>query len=317
MSFHRKKDVQEGQDLPLSLKLKKDWHLNRSLYLLFVPVLVYYIIFQYGPMMGLIISFENYKPATGFFHSKWVGLKHFRDFFNDFYFQRVLRNTIRIAVTNLVFTFPMPIILALLLNELRTRWFSRIVQTITYIPHFISIVVIVSMMKDLTNQNGAISLFLAKFGWTPVTMLNHKEYFLPLYIISAIWQNMGWNCIIYLSALLAIDAELYEAAKIDGAGKFRQLISVTLPCLVPTIVIMLIMQIGKMFNVGYEKILLMYNPLTYEVADVISTYVYRKGILEMNWSYSAAVGMFNSIVSFALVWGANKFSKKVAGSGLW
>ena len=306
-----------GQDLPLSAKIKKDWLLNRSLYALFIPVLVYYIIFQYGPMFGLIISFENYKPATGFLHSRWVGFKHFNAFFHDFYFQRVLMNTIRISITNLVFTFPMPIILALLINDLRTRWFSRTVQTITYIPHFISIVVTVSIMKDLTTQDGAISLFLAHFGWKPVSMLNDKAFFIPLYVISNIWQNMGWNCIIYLSALLAIDQELYEAAKIDGAGKFRQLVSVTIPCLLPTIVIMLIMQIGKMFNIGYEKILLMYNPLTYEVADVISTYVYRKGLLEMNWSYSAAVGMFNSIVSFALVWGANKFSKKVAGSSLW
>ena len=318
MRFHHKEqEISEYTNLPLSQKMKKDWQKNRSLYLLFLPVLVYYVIFHYGPMFGLIISFENYKPALGFFGSKFVGLKHFKAFFHDYYFTRVLINTIRIAVLNLVFTFPMPIILALMISELRTRAYSRTVQTITYIPHFVSIVVIVSIMKDLTNQGGAINLFLEKFGWKSVSMLNDKAYFLPLYIISNIWQNMGWNSIIYLSALLAIDAELYEAAEIDGAGKFRQMISVTLPCLLPTIVIMLIMQIGKMFNVGYEKILLMYNPLTYEVADVISTYVYRKGLLEMNWSYSAAVGMFNSIVSFMLVWGANKFSKKVAGSSLW
>ena len=315
---HTQEGAQAASKRPLlAEKIKKDWMLNKTLYALFIPVLFYYLIFQYGSMFGLIISFENYKTATGFFHSKWVGFKHFKAFFSDFYFKRVLLNTIHISVTNLIFTFPMPIILALLINDLRTRSFSRIVQTVTYIPHFISIVVTVSIMKDLTNQNGAISLFLSNFGWKPVSMLNDKSFFLPLYIISAIWQNMGWNSIIYLSALLAIDQELYEAAKIDGAGKMRQLFSVTLPCLIPTIVIMLIMQIGKMFNVGYEKILLMYNPLTYEVADVISTYVYRKGLLEMNWSYSAAVGMFNSIVSFGLVWSANKFSKKISGSGLW
>lgn len=307
----------EYHDLPLSQKLKRDWQRNKTLYFLFLPVLVYYLIFHYGPMCGLVIAFQNYKPSTGFFHSKWVGLMHFKDFFTDFYFQRVLLNTLKISFFTLICTFPMPIILALLINELRSKHFSRVVQTISYIPHFISIVVVVSIMMDLTNKNGAITQFLSQFGFTPVTMLNDKSYFMPLYIISGIWQNIGWNSIIYLSALIAIDAELYEAAKIDGAGKFRQLISVTLPCLLPTIIVMLILQVGKMFNVGYEKIILMYNPLTYEVADIISTYVYRKGLLEMNWSYSAAVGMFNSVVSFLLVWFTNKLSKKVSGNGLW
>ncbi len=304
-------------DLPLKAKMKKDWSKYKTLYFLFIPVLIYYIIFQYGPMVGLIISFENYKPRTGFFHSQWVGLTHFKNFFADYYFQRVLTNTIKISITNIIFTFPCPIILALLISELRTRGYSRIIQTITYIPHFISIVVIVSIMMDLTQKDGAVTQFLANFGFTPVTMLNEKKYFLPLYVISNIWQNVGWNSIIYLSALLAIDAELYEAARIDGAGKLRQLWSITLPCLIPTIIIMLILQVGKMFNVGYEKIILMYNPLTYEVADVISTYVYRQGLLEMNYSYAAAVGMFNSIVSFTLVWITNKISDKLTGSSLW
>ncbi len=304
-------------DLPLKTKMKKDWSKYKTLYFLFIPVLIYYIIFQYGPMVGLIISFENYKPRTGFFHSQWVGLKHFKAFFADYYFQRVLSNTIKISVTNIIFTFPCPIILALLISELRTRAYSRVIQTITYIPHFISIVVIISILMDLTQKEGAVTQFLANFGFTPVTMLNEKKYFLPLYIISNIWQNVGWNSIIYLSALLAIDAELYEAARIDGAGKLRQLWSITLPCLIPTIIIMLILQVGKMFNVGYEKIILMYNPLTYEVADVISTYVYRQGLLEMNYSYAAAVGMFNSVVSFTLVWITNKISDKLTGSSLW
>ena len=296
---------------------KKDWQRNKTLYALFIPVLVFYIVFQYGPMMGLIISFKEYKPSKGFFKSPWVGLKNFKDFFTNPFFKRVLLNTIKISVTNLIFSFPMPIILALLISELRSKTYSRIVQTISYIPHFISIVVIVSIMMDLTSRDGAIVNFLSLFGFKKVTMLNEPKYFLPLYVISGIWQNIGWNSIIYLSALLAIDAELYEAAKIDGAGKFRQLTSVTLPCLLPTIVVMLILQVGKSFNVGYEKILLMYNPLTYEVADVISTYVYREGLLNMNWSYSTAVGLFNSVVSFALVWATNKISQKVSGSGLW
>ena len=302
---------------PLSKRLKKDWKKNKGLYFLFLPVLAYYIIFQYGPMAGLLIAFQNYKPIKGVFGSKWVGLKNFKDFFESYYFWRVLRNTIRISVTNLIFSFPMPIILALMINELRTKYYKKAVQTITYLPHFISLVVIMSMLSDLTSRNGAITQFLGNFGFTPTTMLQEQKYFLPLYIISGIWQNVGWNSIIYLSAIVAIDAELYEAAKIDGAGKMRQLFSVTLPCLLPTIIIMFILQMGKMFNVGHEKILLMYNPLTYEVADVINTYVYSQGLVNMNWSYSAAVGMFNSIVSFILVWGTNKFSKKLSGSSLW
>jgi len=296
---------------------KKDWSKNKTLYALFIPVLLWYLVFQYGPMCGLIIGFKDYKPSRGFFGSPWVGFENFIDFFSNPFFKRVLLNTIRISVTNLIFTFPIPIILALLISELRSKFYSRFVQTISYIPHFISIVVIVSIMMDLTNRDGAITQFLVKFGFEKVTMLNEPKYFLPLYIFSNIWQNIGWNSIIYLSALLAIDAQLYEAAKIDGAGKFRQLISVTLPCLAPTIIVMLILQVGKSFNVGYEKIILMYNPLTYEVADVISTYVYREGLLNMNWSYSTAVGLFNSAVSFALVWATNKISRKVSGNGLW
>ena len=313
----RTSEVSATCNLPLSAKLQRDWKQNKTLYALFIPVLVYYVVFQYGPMLGLVISFQNYKPSTGFLGSKWVGLQHFRDFFTDYYFQRVLMNTLRISFLTLLFTFPMPIILALLINELSSKLYSRAVQTITYIPHFISIVVVVSIMMDLTCRDGIIPQFLSLFGIAPTTMLNEKQYFIPLYIISNVWQNIGWNSIVYLSALTAIDAQLYEAARIDGANKFRQLLSVTLPCLLPTIIIMLILQVGKMFNVGYEKIILMYNPLTYEVADVISTYVYRKGLLEMNWSYSAAVGMFNSIVSFFLVWFTNKLSKHVSGNSLW
>ena len=306
-----------GKDIPLGLKIKKDWSKYKTLYFLFIPVLIYYIVFQYGSMFGLIIAFENYKPRLGFFKSPFVGLTHFKNFINDYYFKRTLMNTIRISVTNLIFSFPCPIILAIFISELRSKTYSKAVQTITYIPHFVSIVVVTSIVMDLTGRNGAITQFLAHFGFTPVTMLNEQKYFLPIYIISGIWQNIGWNSIVYLAALLSIDAQLYEAARIDGAGKLRQLWSITLPSLLPTIIIMLILQVGKMFNVGYEKIILMYNPMTYEVADVINSYVYREGLLNLNYSYAAAVGMFNSIVSFILVWTTNKISNKLTGSGLW
>ena len=313
----KQKLANPNQDIPLGLKLKKDWSKYKTLYFLFIPVLVYYIVFQYGSMFGLIIAFENYKPRLGFFKSPFVGLTHFKNFINDYYFKRTLMNTIRISVTNLIFTFPCPILLAIFISELRSKTYSKAVQTITYIPHFVSVVVVASILMDLTRRNSAITQFLAKFGFEPVTMLNEPKYFLPLYIISNIWQNIGWNSIVYLAALLAIDAQLYEAARIDGAGKLRQLWSITLPSLLPTIIIMLILQIGKMFNVGYEKIILMYNPMTYEVADVINSYVYREGLLNLNYSYAAAVGMFNSIVSFILVWTTNKISNKLTGSGLW
>ncbi len=301
----------------LTTKVRKDWKKNWSLYLFFLPVLAFYIIFQYGPMFGLSIAFQDYKPAKGILNSPWVGLKHFKEFFTSFYFARVLWNTIKISFSNLIFAFPFPIILAIFISDLRSKQFSRFVQTITYIPHFISVVVVVSIMQDLTGSHGAITLFLSKFGFEPVTMLNKSEFFVPLYVISNIWQNIGWNSIVYLSAIVGIDEQLYEAARIDGAGKMRQLFSVTIPCLLPTIIIMFILQVGKTFNVGHEKIILMYNPLTYQVADVINTYTYREGLLNMNWSYSAAVGMFNSIVSFLLVWGTNKMSNRLSGSGLW
>ena len=313
----KKKQLENSYSVPLTLKVKKDWSKYKTLYFLFIPVLIYYIVFQYGSMFGLIIAFEDYKPRLGFFGSTFVGLKHFKNFFQDYYFKRTLSNTIRISVTNLIFTFPCPILLAIFISELRSRKYSKFVQTVTYIPHFVSVVVVTSILMDLTSRTGAVTTFLSYFGFEPVTMLNEPKYFLPLYIISNIWQNVGWNSIIYLAALLGIDAQLYEAAKIDGAGKLRQLWSITLPSLLPTIIIMLILQIGKMFNVGYEKIILMYNSLTYEVADVINTYVYREGLLNMNYSYASAVGMFNSVVSFILVWGTNKISNKLTGSGLW
>ncbi len=298
-------------------RLKREWTRNYMLYIMAFPVILYFLLFHYGPMYGVVMAFKDYRVGQGLWASEWVGLKHFSSFINGPYFFRTVRNTLAISSLSILFGFPAPIILALLLNEVKFMPFKRTVQTITYLPHFISIVVIMSMLSDLTSRNGAITTFLSHFGFEPVTMLQEQQYFLPLYIISGIWQNIGWNSIIYLSAIIGIDAQLYEAAKIDGAGKLRQLFSVTLPCLFPTIIIMFILQMGKMFNVGHEKILLMYNPLTYEVADVINTYVYREGLLNMNWSYSAAVGMFNSVVSFLLVWGTNKFSKKLSGSGLW
>lgn len=303
--------------LSLGARIRRDIQKNWTLYLLFLPVLIYFLVFKYAPMFGLSISFMDYKPARGFTGSKWVGLKHFESFFTDPYFFRLLRNTVTISLSTLVFSFPSAILLALLINELRSRKLSRTVQTISYIPHFISTVVICGIVHKLFNRTGGVTMLICSLtGMQPTNMLLESNWFVPIYIITDIWQNMGWNSIVYLSALTAIDQELYEAARVDGANKWNQLIHITIPSLVPTIIIMFILKVGKMFDVGYEKIMLLYNPLTYETADVINTYVYRRGMEQSQWSYSAAVGFFNSVVCFVLVYFTNRISRK-SGNSLW
>ncbi len=313
----RKEVVINGHTLTFREQVKRDFKRNSLIYIMLIPIVVYYIIFKFGPMFGLSIAFMDYKPARGFLGSNFVGLKHFKNFFTNYYFGRLMKNTIRISVCSLM-TFPAPIILALLLNELKSRHFSKIVQTITYIPHFISTVVICGIIVKLTSSSGAITAILHDlFGVEKISLLNKPSNFIPIYVISDLWQTIGWNSIIYLSALVAIDQELYDAAKVDGAGRFQQVLHVTIPCLLPTIIIMLILKMGKIFDVGYEKIMLLYNPAIYETADVINTYVYRKGLIDAQYSYSSAVGLFNSIVSLFLVTLTNKISKKLNGTSLW
>ena len=297
----------------------RDLHKNWQLYLLFLPILAFFLLFKYAPMAGLVISFQNYKPAKGIAGSKWVGFTNFINFFNDPYLPRLLRNTLTISLCTLIFSFPSAIVLALLINELRSRKLSRVVQTISYIPHFISTVVICGIITDLVSRTGGITMILVNvFGMEQTNLLYEKDAFVPIYIISDIWQSIGWNSIVYLSALTGIDQELYEAAKVDGANKWHQIIHITIPCLLPTIIIMFILKVGKMFDVGYEKIMLLYTPLTYETADVINTYVYRRGFAEnVNFSYSTAVGFFNSVVCFVLVFFTNWISRRANGNSLW
>ena len=306
-----------NKKLSFGQRLKKDIRKNKGLYLLILPVILYYFIFHYGPIYGAIIAFKQYVPAKGILGSPWVGFRHFQDFFGSIYFVRLLTNTVRISLAELIFGFPAPIILALLINELRNKVYSRFVQTITYMPHFISMVVVCGMIVQFTRDSGFITKMLGIFGFPQETMLNNPSLFVPIYVISNIWQGIGWGSIIYLAALTGIDQELYEAAKIDGAGKWRQTINITLPCLLPTIIILLILRLGSMLNIGFEKIILLYNPATYETADVISSYVYRKGIQEFSWSFSTAVGLFNSVINFALVISANKISKMASDTSLW
>jgi len=313
------KQVAETQTQTFGFRLGKDLRRNRALYFMIIPVLVFYIIFTYVPMFGVIIAFKNYSPAKGILGSPWTGdygFRHFLEFFQNPYFFRLLRNTVLISVYNLVFGFPAPIIFALLLNELRGRYFKSVVQTISYFPHFISLVVVCGMLVDFCLSDGLFNYFRELFGLPALSMLQDPGLFRPIYIASGIWQSIGWSSIIYLAAIAGIDKQLYEAAALDGAGRLAQIWHITLAGIQPTIVILFIMQVGSMLSVGSEKILLLYNPATYEVADVISTYVYRRGLVELSWSFSSAVGLFNSVVNFTLVYLANFMSRKLNGSSL-
>ncbi|MCR2804711.1 ABC transporter permease subunit [Paenibacillus sp. SCIV0701] len=298
-------------------RLVKDLALNRYLYIMMIPVLAYYILFQYGPMYGAIIAFKEYSPIKGILGSDWVGLTHFQSFFESYYFWRILKNTLLLSLYSLCFEFPAPIILALLINEVRNKRFKSIVQSVTYMPHFISLIVICGIIKDFTNSGGLINTFITYLGGDGQAMLQKPELFRSIYIISDIWQGMGWTSIIYLAALMNVDQEQFEAARIDGAGRLRQIWNVSLPGILPTIIIMLILRIGNLLSVGFEKIILLYNPAIYDTADVISSFVYRKGLLEFGWSYSAAVGLFNSVVNLILLVLANRLSKKFSENSLW
>lgn len=309
----------ESKDMmkKMGQKLRKDWIQNKSLYLLVFPVVLFYFFFHYKPMYGALIAFKDYTPTLGFSKSPWVGFANFSRFFNGIYFTRLLKNTVLLSVYNLIFGFPAPIILALMLNEVKNSKFKRLTQTITYLPHFISMIVVAGMITNFCMSTGVINDIIVFFGGKATPLLQEPRYYRTIYIASAIWQQIGWGSIIYLSALAGVDSQLYEAAAIDGAGKVKQLIHVTLPGIAPTIVIMLIMRIGNLMSMGHEKTILLYNPSTYEVADIISSYVYRVGLLEHDWSYSTAIGIFNSVINLALIIAANKISRTLTETSLW
>lgn len=287
------------------------------LYAMLVLPVLYYLIFCYWPMYGVTIAFKDYKILKGVLGSPWVGLKHFRNYLTDPYFYKLLRNTLILNSYGLIFSFPAPIVLALLLNELRSQRFKRVIQSITYLPHFISTVVVCGMIVNLLANDGMINNIIANMGGTRVQFLMRAGLFRSIYIISGIWQGVGWGSIIYLAAISGVDEQLYEAATIDGAGRLRQVFAVTLPGIAPTVTVMLIMAIGGIMGVGTEKILLLYNGSTYETADVIATYVYRRGIEGAKFSYSTAVGLFQSVVGLVFLYGANFFSRKVTENSLW
>ncbi|PYI53613.1 sugar ABC transporter permease [Paenibacillus flagellatus] len=295
-------------------------HVKRDLFLLLLisPVLVYYIVFHYFPMYGVIIAFKDYSPVKGIWGSPWVGLKWFEQFFDSIYAVRVIKNTVLLSVYGLLWGFPVPILFALLLNELKNGLFKRIVQTTSYLPHFISVVVIGGMIISfLSPAEGVVNMLLAKLGFSPINFLSMPGWFRTIYIGSDVWQSFGWNSIIYLAAITSIDPSLYEAAKMDGAKRWQQIRYITLPGIRPTIIILLIMNMGHIMNVGFEKIILLYNPSTYAVSDVISTFVYRRGLEGAEYGFASAVGLFNSAVNFALLVTVNRLSRKTSGIALW
>ena len=305
-----------GKELTLGHKISRDYKLNKWKYVLILPVLVYLALFAYKPMYGLVIAFKNYKTTRGIAGSDYVGFMWFRAFFNDPYFFRLLRNTFTLSALSIAFGFPAPILLALMINEVQNTKFKRVVQTITYMPYFISLVVTCSIITIYCQQDGLFSNIAVLFGGERQNFLINVNAFRPIYVISGIWQNIGWNSIIYLAALSGIDMEQYEAARIDGANRFQQIIHVTIPGILPTIMVLFVLRMGSILNVGYEKVLLLYTTSTYEVADVFSTYTYRMGLVNQQYSLSTSVGLFNTLVNVMFLVLTNYLSKKTTESGL-
>ena len=309
-------DIKYGR-MSLGKRLLMNIKQHPWFYVMIIPAIAYFIVFHYAPMYGVIIAFQDYKPFKGISGSAWVGLKHFRDFVTGPFFRRLIRNTLSINIGMLLFGFPLPILFALLLNEVRSVGFKRVVQTITYMPHFVSSVVVCGLMVLFCRSDGILTYVLKFIGFPENNLLTYKQYFQGLYIGMNIWQELGWDSIIYFAALTSIDVSLYEAARVDGAGRWRQMWHITLPGIAPTIVILLILRIGNLMSLGWDRIYLLYNDMVMETADVISTYVYRTGMLQVQYSYATAVGLMNSLVNIILLFSANFISRKVSGSSLW
>ncbi len=298
-------------------KVKRDLLRHKYIYIMLLPVVAYYFIFHYGPIYGAVIAFQDYSPALGVEGSTWVGFQNFTDFFHNYYFWRLIKNTVLLSFYLILFGFPAPIVLALMLNEVNNTRFKRTVQTVTYLPHFISLVVICGFIVNFTSRGGIINDIIETFGGERYNLLLKPELFRSIYVVSDIWQTVGWGSIIYLAALTNIDIELYQAAMIDGAGRWKQLMHITLPGIAPTVIIMLILRMGRIMTVGFEKVILLYLPSTYETADVISTYVYRMGLQKFSYSYSTAIGLFNSVINCSFLIFANYAGKKVNNTYLW
>lgn len=295
--------------------MKRNW----LLYVFLLPAIIYIATFMYAPMYGLIIAFKNYSPAKGILGSPWKGFKWFQTFFETPRFWQILKNTLSLSLYSLIVGFPFPVILALIINDIRTTKIKKFCQTITYMPYFISTVVMVGMLSVFFSPNsGFVNTLLEMLGGSGDTFfMGEEKYFRHMYVWSGIWQSMGWNSVIYIAALSGVDQQLHEAAMIDGANKFQRVIHVDLPAILPTIVILLIMNCGSILNVGYEKVYLMQNSLNSNVSEVISTYVYKIGLEQQRFSYSTAIGLFNNVINFTMIVLVNKLAKKFSGTGLW
>ncbi|MGL6114063.1 ABC transporter permease [Cetobacterium sp. SF1] len=291
---------------------------QRTLYLIILPFILWYLVFSYKPMYGLLIAFKDYSLFKGISGSDWVGFLNFKEFLTSPYFYTTLKNTIMLNVYSLFLEFPFAILLALMLNEVKNKYFKTFVQTASFLPYFIAVVVAAGITVNiLSPSTGVVNHVLEKFGFDRVYFLSKPEYFRGIFTGLNMWKSTGFNAVIYLAALTSVDESLYEAAKIDGANKFQQLWYITLPSIVPTIVVMLVLKVGSMLNVAFETVLLLYQPATYSTSDVISTYVYRTGMLMQDFGLATAVGLFNAVVGFVLVYSANKWSKKITASSLW
>ena len=312
-----RREKKRKQEEAFAVRLKKDFIRYRYIYLMLLPVVIYYAVFCYGPMSKIVIAFQNFKPALGISGSKWVGMKYFIDFFTGPYAWRLIRNTLLLNILQIILAFPVPIILALLINEIQCRPYKKLVQTVSYMPHFISLVVMCSLLLTFSRSDGIFNDFLALFGVERSNLMANAKLFRPMYVLSGIWQEAGWGSIIYLATLSTIDPGLYEAATIDGASRFQRLLYVSFPGLVPIIIVQLIMRVGNILTMGFEKVFLLYNPLTYDTADIISTYIYRQGLELTNYSYGTAVGLFNSAVNLLILVLANRLSRKATGESLW
>ena len=297
----------------ITIVLRRD----RYLYLMASLPLVYFVVFHYVPMYGITLAFKEFDISKGIAGSPWVGLQYFREFLSNPYSFKLIRNTVLLRLGQLAFGFPCPIILAVLLNELRHERFKRFVQTSSYLPHFISVVVVCGMIVSFLASDGAINAVVKFFGGQPRPWLQFAQWFRPIYIISEIWQQTGWSSVIYLAALTAINPELYEAAVIDGAGRWQRMWHITLPGIAPTVTIMFLLNMGQMLNVGYQKVLLLYSGATYETADVLGTYIYRRGITGADYGFATAVGLFQSLVGLVFVVGSNWVAKRLGDTSLW
>lgn len=305
----------EQTNEPLKRHIKKYW----QLYAMMILPIIYFIVFKYIPMLGNILAFRKYQPGMGPFGTRWVGFTYFKRIFKDSAFWRAFKNTLVLSLGNLIINFPIPIIFAVLLNEVKALKFKKFVQTISYMPRFISTVVVVAILGELLSPStGMLNNFLTSiFGIEPIYFMNEPQYFRTIYILTDTWQFTGWTAIIYLAAITGISIDLFEAASIDGASRVQQIIHITIPSILPTVMVMLILNVGRLLSLGFEKVLLMYTPSNSGVSDIIDTLVYRTGLANQNYSYATAVGLFSGIIGVILVTSSNALSKKITGDGIY